>query len=289
MITRRLFVAALLALSSQAFAAGFTSDRISVTASGSGPDVILIPGLASSPRVWAEMVKAVPGYRYHLVHVAGFAGKDKGGNAEGPVAAPVAAEIARYIAIEKLNKPAVIGHSMGGTMGLMLAARHPDAVSKLMVVDMIPFLGAMFGPPGTTADSVKPTANALMAARLAEDPSTRRQKAEATLVGMINTASMRPGALDDMNTTDLGVSARSFHELIVTDLQPELANIKVPTQVLYVVPTGIPLNKEQMGGVYAMLYAKLPGVKLKYVPNAAHFIMWDQPEAFQRDVAAFLK
>jgi pimeloyl-ACP methyl ester carboxylesterase len=289
MITRRLFVAALLALSSQAFAAGFTSDRISVTSTGSGPDVVLIPGLASSPRVWAEMVKAVPGHRYHLVHVAGFAGKAKGANGEGPVAAPVAAEIARYIETEKLGKPAVIGHSMGGTIGLMLAARHPQSLSKLMVVDMIPFLGAMFGPPGTTADSIKPTANAITAARKAEDPATRMKKAEASLAGMIKTTSMRAGAMDDMNTTDQDVSANSFHELIVTDLMPELPNIKVPTSVLFVVPAGVPMTPEQMTGVYTALYARLPGVQLKYIPNAAHFIMWDQAEVFQREVTAFLK
>lgn len=289
MITRRLFVAALLALSSQAFAAGFTSDRISVTATGSGSDVVLIHGLGSSPRVWAELVKAVPGHRYHLVHVAGMGGKDKAGNADGAVAAPVAAEIARYIAAEKLDKPAVIGHSMGGTIGLMLASRHPQSLSKLMVVDMIPFLGAMFGPPGTTAESIKPTANAITAARKAEDPVKRREKGEAALAGMINTTSMRAGAIDDMNATDPNVSANSFHELIVTDLQPELANIKVPTTVLYVVPKGVPMTPEQMGGAYQALYARLAGVQLKYIADAAHFIMWDQPDVFQRDVVAFLK
>jgi pimeloyl-ACP methyl ester carboxylesterase len=36
---------------------------------------------------------------------------------------------------------------MGGAIGLMLAARHPEALSRLMVVDILPFMGAMFGPP----------------------------------------------------------------------------------------------------------------------------------------------
>jgi pimeloyl-ACP methyl ester carboxylesterase len=178
---------------------------------------------------------------------------------------------------------------MGGTIGLMLASRHPDSVSKLMVVDMIPFIGAMFGPPGTTPQSVKPTADAILASRKAETPEVRRQKAEATLAGMINTAPKRPGAIEDMISTDLNVSVNSFHELIVTDLQPELANIKVPTLVLYVVPAGVPLTPEQMGGVYKAQYARLAGAQLKHIPNAAHFIMWDQPEVFQREAAAFLK
>ncbi len=49
------------------------------------------------------------------------------------------------------------------------------------------------------------------------------------------------------------------------------------------------MTPEQMGGVYQALYARLAGVQLKYIPDSAHFIMWDQPEVFQRDVIAFLK
>jgi pimeloyl-ACP methyl ester carboxylesterase len=105
-------VLALFSASVPAFAAPFASSRITVRTEGSGPDVVLVPGLNSSPRVWAEMVKAVPGYRYHLVQVSGFAGQPKDGNAEGPVAAPVAEEIDRYIKEAGLTRPAVIGHSM---------------------------------------------------------------------------------------------------------------------------------------------------------------------------------
>lgn len=292
MLTRRLFVAALFSLASlspQAFAAGFSSDRISVTATGSGSDVVLIHGLGSSPRVWAEMMKAVPGYRYHLVHIAGMGGKDKGANGDGLVAAPVAEEVARYISTEKLNKPAVIGHSMGGTISMMLAARHPDAVSKVMVVDMLPWIGMMFGPPGTTVASVKPTADAVMARQKADDAATRSAKVTATLASMINNVPMRAGAVDDMLKTDQNEAANSMHELITTDLQPEMANIKVPTSVLFVVPAGVPLTPEQLNGVYNLQFAKLAGVKIKHIPNAAHFIMWDQQEVFQREVASFLK
>ena len=62
----------------------------------------------------------------------------------------------------------------------------------------------------------------------------------------------------------------------------------VPTQVLFVVPAGVPMTPEQMTGVYTALYAKLPGAKLKYIPNAAHFIMWDQPARFQAELKGFL-
>src|SRR3712207_139114 len=91
----------------------FTSDRIAVAVRGQGPDVVLIPGLSSSPEVWESTIAAVPGYRYHVVHVSGFAGRPAGANANGPVVAPVAEEIARYIREAGLGRPAIGGHSLG--------------------------------------------------------------------------------------------------------------------------------------------------------------------------------
>src|SRR3954452_10495146 len=76
-------------------AASFHSDRIGVTVMGSGPDVVLIPGLSSTPAVWTGTMAALPGYRYHLIHVSGFAGRPAGANAEGSYLVAVAEEIAR--------------------------------------------------------------------------------------------------------------------------------------------------------------------------------------------------
>src|SRR5688500_18668720 len=76
----------------------FQPTRFSVQVRGNGPDVILIPGLTSGRTVWNGTVAAVPGYRYHLLQVAGFAGEPARGNEEGAVVAPLADEIARYIA-----------------------------------------------------------------------------------------------------------------------------------------------------------------------------------------------
>jgi pimeloyl-ACP methyl ester carboxylesterase len=290
--TRRMILASVFAAAAAAlvpaFAADFQSGRISITTAGQGSDVILIPGLGSSPRVWREMIEAVPGHRYHLVQVAGFAGQGRGANTDGAVAAPVAEEIARYIAARGLEKPAVIGHSMGGTIGMMLAARHPDVLSGLMVVDMVPFLGAMFGPPGTTVVSIAPTADSLLTQMRAADPAARQARTVAALNNMIDTVPMRAGAIEDSNKSDPDVSARSYHELIVTDLRPELGKITVPTIVLYVVPKAPGVTDEKIDALYRASYAPLKGVTLKRIPSSAHFIMWDQSSQFQSEVKAFL-
>ena len=291
-VTRRTFVATVFAVAAgalaPAFGAEFTSERISVTTEGQGKDVVLIPGLGSSPRVWREMVRALPNYRYHVVHVSGFAGRPAGLNAQGLVAAPVAGEIARYIAARGLERPAVIGHSMGGTIGMMIAARHPESLSRLMVVDMLPFLGSMFGPPGTTAASIAPVADTFKTQMSVIDPAARQMRSTATLARMIDNTAMRPGALDDSMGSDQDVVARAFHELVVTDLRPELPRIAVPVTVLYVAQKPPGPSDAVVDAGYKDSYAQLKGVTLKRIPASAHFMMWDQPERFQSEAKAFL-
>lgn len=284
----RSFILAAAALAAMPAFAAFKSDRINVTTRGSGPDVVLIHGLASSSRVWAGTVEKVPGYRYHLVQIAGMGGVEAGGNAQGALIAPVAEEVARYIAEERLGRPALVGHSMGGTIALMVAARHPDEVGKLMVVDMNPFVGQMFGGPDATADSVRPIADAMRARSAQATPQDRKRERETAINGMINTVAARPGPLEDSNASDPNAVANAFAELIVTDLRPEMKAITAPTTVLYVTPQGAPFTDAQMDAIYQAAYAGIPGATLKRVPKSAHFIMLDAPDAFADEVKTFL-
>ncbi len=267
----------------------FTSARISVVTRGAGPDVILIPGMTSHRDVWNDAVAALEGrYRFHLVQVNGFAGFPAGGNAEGQVAAPVAEEIARYIGEARLDRSAIIGHSMGGTIGMMLAARHPNALSRLMVVDMLPFLGAMFGPPGTAPESIRPTADQMRATMYGVQPGQISPMTEQRISSMTRSDAARLMLLRHARESDPHVVANAFHELIVTDLRPELARINAPTTVLYVYPPNLPISAEQMDGFYLAAFADLPNVRLKKIQESNHYIMIDQPARFQAEVEEFM-
>ena len=270
--------------------ADFQSGRFHVRVDGEGPDVILIPGLSSSPGVWQGTVDALGGhYRVHRLHIQGFAGAPAEDNAEGPVSAPVAEDLARYIREQGLERPAVIGHSMGGTIAMMLAARHPELVGKLMVVDMVPFMGAMFAGPGGTPESVAPIADQIQAA-MANGPADAYQaQLEATITGMILNEGQRAGPLADSLASDRKVSAAAYRELIVTDLGPELGRITAPTEVLYVKFNDPRMTTDMTDGIYSAGFSRLPGARLKRIDDSGYFIMLDQPERFAAEVEAFLQ
>ncbi|HMC92784.1 MAG TPA: alpha/beta hydrolase [Allosphingosinicella sp.] len=277
-----------LAAATPAAAAPFKSDRIAVEVKGKGPDVVLIPGLSSSPRVWDTTVAALPGYRYHLVHVAGFDGLASGANAKGAVVAPVAEEIARYVSQTHLKKPAIVGHSLGGTLAMMVAARHPELPSRIMVVDMMPFAGAMFAGPNAKPEQLAGVAEQVRKGISASTGEARRKQTEQTIAGMVRTESLRPLAVQHSLASDTTVSGQAMSELIVADLRPDLARIKVPMVVLWALPPASPFTEAQLATFYKASYANVPQAVLTHVPDSAHFIMWDNPAFFRAELKAFL-
>ena len=251
--------------------------RISVTVQGKGPDVVLIPGLAASRGIWSSTVAAVPGYRYHLVQVAGFAGAPAGGNAvRGKVAAPVADEIARYIASAGLERPAIVGHSMGGSIAMMISARHPAAAGRVMVVDMLPSPARPFGLSTSAAAPL---------ARLIGSEWRGAERLRRELQGLAG----RFGSADWMSTrSDQQVVGRSLEELIATDLTPELRNIRAPLTVVYACPRTLSFTCPGITRTFAGAYRSRPGTTLVRVDGSGHTIMHDQPAAFRAALQAFL-
>lgn len=263
--------------------------RISVTVVGKGKDVVLIPGLSSSPNVWKSTVAAIPGYRYHLVHVDGFAGQGFVGDPTGPFLEPVAHDIAKYIESNNLKAPALIGHSLGGSLAMRVATHHPESVGKLMVVDMLPFMGVMFGGPQATAESVKPAAEAVRAGIMAGDEEARKMRVEKTIAGMVKTESRRAEAIADSMNSDRAVSAQAMVDLITTDLRPDLPNYKGPMEVLWVYPPGAPVAEPVYAQFFVQSFAGAPQAKVKKIADAYHFLMWDNPTAWQAELKAFLE
>jgi pimeloyl-ACP methyl ester carboxylesterase len=270
--------------SAQASAQAFTSDRISVVTRGAGPAMILVPGLGSHHTVWDSVAGPLEAkYTLHIVQVNGFAGVAPGGNASGPVSAPVAEEIARYITATGLTKPALVGHSMGGSIGMMLAARHPDALGHLIVVDMHPFVGQWLGGPDATPETVRPAADRILVV-----PDSFVGEFTNMVSGMTNRESLRAGLVQNVNASTQTTVVNSFHELMTTDLRPDLSRITTPMAVLYVVPSDGPVPPAQYEAGMRAAYANAPNAKLVKIDNALHFIQLDQPGRLVAEIEAFV-
>jgi pimeloyl-ACP methyl ester carboxylesterase len=266
-----------------------TSDRIAVTVSGQGPDVILIPGLASSGSVWDPTVKQLSGrYRVHVMQVAGFAGAPVGGNAEGPVLDPLVEAVDDYVKSAKLTSPVVIGHSMGGLTGLMLARRHPEDVSRLMIVDSLPFYAVLFSP-AATVETVKPQATVMRDAMTAMSPEVFAGQQALTMPRLVKSPEGLKAALDWSKASSQSVVARAMYDVLTTDMRGQLAAVTTPTTLLYPYDPVMGAPQASVDKTYADAYATLPKARLERIDGSFHFIMLDQPAAFAEAVERFLK
>ncbi len=264
-------------------------ERFSVEVIGEGPDVILIPGLATPRDVWQPTARELAThYRLHLVQVKGF-GEDAGINAQGPVLAPMVEELASYIAQQGLQKPAVVGHSMGGLAALALGARHPDLPGRLMIVDAMPWFGVLAAPgQEVTMDMIEPQAAALrdgMIATYGQDLTPEQLAAQVQ--GQVLDPVHLPHLVEWAGRADPRVAGQLAYDDLTTDMRQDIAAITAPVTVVFPWNDSYP-TREQAEPFYRAQYAALPEVETVGVGAAGHFLMLDQPDAFLQALESFL-
>lgn len=257
--------------------------HISVTTLGSsGSAVILIPGLASPRAVWDGVAPALAKtHRVYLVQVNGFGGDAPGDNAQAGLLDGIAADLNGYIVRHKIEKPAIIGHSMGGLLAMMMGARYPAATGSVMVVDALPFFSLIYGPTATV-EAARPFAEQARAKTIATPPPTAPVTSDPGGIwsikpeGRIKVANWSAKAAP-------AVSGRALYEVMTTDVRPELAKITAkPFTVLYATGAGPQAKVIWEGG-----YAGSPA-RLVPIADSWHFIMLDQPSAFADALSEFL-
>ncbi|HEY1125337.1 MAG TPA: alpha/beta hydrolase [Sphingobium sp.] len=250
-----------------------------------GPDVILIPGLATPREVWWPLAQALKGEaRLHLVELRGFAPGDPGPNAQGGVIVGLVDGLAAYIADHKLKHAKVIGHSLGGLAALKLAERKPAGLDGVMIVDAMPFIGTLFAGPTATVAMIEPQAVAL------RDQLLGLAKSGGAMPPATNNALTEAGKAKIVEWTravDLSVVAWALHEDMVTDARPGLAALAVPLTLLYPV-SGSEADQARTRALYTGAYADVRGARLVGIERSAHFIMLDQPALFEKEVRVFL-
>ena len=259
-------------------------DRFSDEIVGSGPDLVFIPGLASSRATWkatAERLKAH--YRVHLIQLAGFAGEPVRGNATGEFLVPTAEAIDAYLVEQHLTPATVIGHSLGGTTALYLAEHHGDHLKKVMLVDALPFFATTMMGLGATVDAVKPFADRFRAStQAAPNP-------DQMIAHLVTAPADRTMVVDWGKASDSGAVNRAIADDMVLDMRPGLAAITVPITLLYPdnLPNGAPASMAD--AAYQGSFAAVPHKTLVRIDNSMHFIMLDQPAQFDAALDAFLK
>jgi len=256
-----------------------------VRVAGHGPAMILIPGLGSSGDVWDTTVAHEQDrFTCHVIELPGFAGRPP---IPAPILTTVRDALAGYIRDHHLDRPVLVGHSLGGFLALDLARSYPDLAGKLVIVDSLPFLPAAFDP-GATVESARATVEGLRARAKSSTDLAFEQQERGILATMITDPAQQQVALGWMMASDRAAFTDALAEIMTTDLRPGLRSITAPTLVVETW-TGWGVGREQVEQNYAAQYAGLRGARLVVADTAKHFVMLDDPAFLFGEMDAFLR
>ncbi|MCK7595521.1 alpha/beta fold hydrolase [Pseudomarimonas salicorniae] len=275
-----LLFAALFTLSASTQAKPALHDGLQVEVRGEGRPVLFIPGLNSAAETWAPTCEALraDGVQCHLIQLPGFAGLPAiEGQADRPFLPEMRSRVLDYIDHAGLDRPVVIGHSLGGALALMLAIEAPEKVGKLVVVDSLPFFPAATNP-AATVEAVKPMADGMRAGMQAQPDEAFFQQAKgAAAMGMTRDTGKVATIQQWGQDSDRHATTQAMYELFTTDLRPQLSQVEADTKVLGAWAAYQPMGstEESTRGIFAAQYASLEGVEIAMAPKAYHFIMFD--------------
>ena len=275
-------------LASPAHAAAERVQDLQVEVIGSGRPVLMIPGLNSSAEVWRETCIALqPQVQCHLVQLPGFAGAPA--VTSDDFLSAMRDRVLAYSADRKLDHPAVIGHSLGGVLALQLAIAAPQKIGPLVIVDALPYLGAVQDPTATPA-MLKPMAEQIRAGMLAADPNQYAAQTDAAVASLAR-APERVATLKRWGRdSDRATTANAMYSMTLTDLRQPIAGITTPVLVLGAWAAYQPFGATDASTrqVFATQYAALPAVRIEMSQAGYHFLMWDDPRWLQTQIRGFL-
>ena len=216
--------------------------------------ILLVPGLVSSPRIYAPVVPAL--WRFGPVTVANHIRDDSMG------------AIARRVLAEAPPRFALAGHSMGGYIAFEIVRQAPERVAKLALIN-------------TQARSDTPEVTARRRSMIVRARSGEYH----AILDELFPGFVHPSRRDDAGLhrlvhdmgDDIGAEAFVRQQTAIIgrpDSRPALAWIKCPTLVLSgdednTIPNS--LSKEMADGI--------PGAKLTILSDCGHMPQPERPQA----------
>lgn len=281
---KKLLLTLILLLSAASLLAAPSSFQVVVK--GSGRPMILIPGLSSPCEVWEGTIRHYSDrYEVHCVTLAGFAGIEP---VKGEFLPRVRRELVEYIKTRKLDRPIIVGHSLGGFLAYWIASTEPGLVGPIVAVDGLPALGALMNP-AVTAEELARQGDAFYRMITAQTPEQFAAQTRGSLAQMITKKEDLDRIAEYAVKSDPATVALAVKELMSLDLRQEVRKIRTPL-LLIAAPGGIP--SEMAAGIrerYEAQIAAVPDHQTVVATSARHFVMLDDPAFFFSTLDAFLK
>jgi pimeloyl-ACP methyl ester carboxylesterase len=103
---------------------------------GTGQDVFLLHGFASSTYTWEKIIPYLTGQGYHVwaLDMKGFGWSDKPKHAKYDTIT-LMQEVNTWMDVMGLKDVVFVGNSLGGAIAILMALEHPDKTDRIVLID----------------------------------------------------------------------------------------------------------------------------------------------------------
>jgi len=247
-----------------------TTPQEDQTSEVSRPSFVVLHGLFGSGRNWGGVAKklAARGYAVHALDMRNHGESGWDARMDYPA---MATDVAETIAALELDRPLLVGHSMGGKAAMTLALTHPDVIRGVVAVDISPVHYPLHH-------------EALIDAMLAADLTGKQRRAEIepALAAAAPEPAIRQFLLQNLVTRDGGLAWR-INLGILRGSQDDLAAFPAddgghsydgPT--LAIAGGASDYIRPDHHAAFRRLF---PRCRIETIPDAEHWVHAQAPEA----------
>lgn len=249
---------------------------------GNKPPLILAHGVTDNGLCWRRVALALQAdFDLIMVDARGHGRSDK--PPTGYTYDEFAADLAAFIEEMGLGTTAVLGHSMGALTAMMVAARHPHLVNKLVLED----------PP-----LMSEQAAAELAERFTQGAAMFSMMQEQPVAAIVQFAQQMNSDWHEMEFPAWAESKKQFASQVFTELgvaavqvdwRALMRQLTMPTLLLTADNTPRPSGPAIVTPEIAAEAAALnPHIQLAYLPDAGHNIRREQFDLFVQTIRPFL-
>jgi pimeloyl-ACP methyl ester carboxylesterase len=249
---------------------------------GEGETILIIPGLGTSIDFWQLNIPELSKhYRVVAVDPPGFGKSDKPD--VDYTLTWLTERIIDFLDAKKIDKVSIIGGSMGGHLGLILALNHPDRVSHLVMMGSTgnwerPGIFLDWGIQTFWRDEGMTDYFRVNWPRI----YGKMFNQQTPVIFELFRYQMAVRADEQRYAPEGRAASRSLKSLLYSSCRDRLAEVSVPVLLIWG-------EDDHIHGVEngRYFYAHIPGSQLCVIPNAPHEVMIDQPERFNQLVLEF--